>query len=65
MMKRPDQHGVNFSFLLGSVFMLLLIGVARANAQTTSYEFNDSHFHLTNNVQKSPNIHYFLGMTGI
>ena len=35
-----------------------------ARAQTNNYEFNDSHFHLTNNVQEGPTIHDFLNMMG-
>lgn len=31
-------------------------------AQTTAYEFNDSHFHLTNNIQEGPDIRDFLNM---
>lgn len=30
----------------------------------TEYEFNDSHFHLTNNVQEGPDIHAYLEMMG-
>jgi hypothetical protein len=41
-----------------------LITAAPARAQTNSYEFNDSHFHLTNNVQQGPNIRDFLNMMG-
>src|SRR6476659_915464 len=43
---------------------LLLISVTPARTQTNSYEFNDSHFHLTNNVQEGPNIRDFLNMMG-
>jgi hypothetical protein len=32
--------------------------------QTHNYEFNDPHFHLTNNVQEGPNIRDFLNMMG-
>ena len=35
-----------------------------SNAQTTGYEFNDSHFHLTNYIQNGPDIHEFLRMMG-
>ena len=35
-----------------------------ANAQTGGYEFNDSHFHLTNYVQNGTDIHTFLPMMG-
>jgi len=33
------------------VLVLLFIIVAPTRTQTNNYEFNDSHFHLTNNVQ--------------
>jgi hypothetical protein len=33
-------------------------------SQTNNYEFNDSHFHLTINIQKGPTIHEFLNMMG-
>ena len=45
------------------VALLFLIGVP-ASSQTNNYEFNDSHFHLTNNIQEGPNIHNFLNMMG-
>jgi hypothetical protein len=48
----------------GSIAALLLFSVTPAPAQTGNYEFNDSHFHLTNNVQEGPNIHDFLNMMG-
>ena len=31
-------------------------------AQTPAYDFNDSHFHLTNNIQEGPDIRDFLNM---
>lgn len=43
----------------------LLLGVAPAQAQTPpDYEFNDSHFHLTNYIQEGTNIHDFLNIIG-
>ena len=42
----------------------LLFVSAPACSQTNNYEFNDSHFHLTNNIQEGPNIHEFLNMMG-
>src|SRR5579862_4689318 len=42
-----------------------LLNAARlANAQTGGYEFNDSHFHLTNYIQNGTDIHTFLPMMG-
>jgi predicted TIM-barrel fold metal-dependent hydrolase len=49
---------------VGSFAVLLLVMVTPARSQTNNYEFNDSHFHLTNNVQEGPNIHDFLNMMG-
>ena len=34
---------------------------AVAAAQTPAYDFNDSHFHLTNNIQEGPDIRDFYG----
>jgi hypothetical protein len=50
--------------LIGPIAVLLLISATPAHTQTNNYEFNDSHFHLTNNVQEGPNIRDFLGMMG-
>jgi hypothetical protein len=50
--------------LLGPVAVLLLVSVAPVRSQTSNYEFNDSHFHLTNNIQEGPTIHDFLSMMG-
>jgi len=44
--------------------LVLLVRVAPARSQTANYEFNDSHFHLTNNIQEGPTIHDFLNMMG-
>jgi hypothetical protein len=38
----------------GPIAVLLPIGVTPAHAQTNGFEFNESHFHLTNNVQEGP-----------
>jgi len=48
--------------LAGPIATLLLFCVPQARAQTNNYEFNDSHFHLTNNVQEGPSIRDFLNM---
>ena len=42
----------------------LLSAAWLSNAQTSGYEFNDSHFHLTNYIQNGPDIHEFLRMMG-
>src|SRR5580698_4128198 len=46
------------------IAVLLLIGAAPAHAQRNEFQFNDAHFHLTNNVQEGPNIRDFLNMMG-
>ena len=49
-------------FVLLGAFFLVTIGPAQS--QTSQYEFNDSHFHLTNNIQEGPDIHDFIKMMG-
>jgi hypothetical protein len=49
---------------VGSIIVLFLLSVSPAHSQNNNYEFNDSHFHLTNNVQEGPNIRDFLSMMG-
>ena len=44
--------------------LVLLVRVPPVRSQTSNYEFNDSHFHLTNNIQEGPTIHDFLNMMG-
>lgn len=48
--------------LAGSIVATFLISSTSPFAQTGNYEFNDSHFHLTNNVQEGPSIGVFLKM---
>jgi len=54
----------------GRILFLIVLGssgacVVPANPQTTdTYEFNDSHVHLTNNVQEGPSIRALLTMMG-
>ncbi len=49
---------------------LILIGLVLLNAgrpshgQTKTYEFNDSHFHLTNYIQQGTDIHEFIRIMG-
>ena len=50
--------------IVGPIAVLLLIGAGTAHAQNNEFEFNDSHFHLTNNVQEGPNVRDFLNMMG-
>ena len=48
----------------GAILFLLFAGIAGALPQSSDPEFNDSHFHLTNNIQEGPDIHDFLKMMG-
>ena len=50
------------SFLL--IALGLLSSTTIVEAQATNYEFNDSHFHLTNYIQEGTNIHDFLNIIG-
>ncbi|HEU4624526.1 MAG TPA: amidohydrolase family protein [Steroidobacteraceae bacterium] len=43
---------------------LLAVTVAGARAAPATYDFNDSHFHLTNYVQEGTDIHRFLTIMG-
>jgi hypothetical protein len=49
---------------IGAIALCLLIRVAPARSQGSQPEFNDAHFHLTNNIQEGPNIRDFLDMMG-
>jgi hypothetical protein len=49
--------------IVAPIALLFLVGVPVCS-QTNNYEFNDSHFHLTNNIQEGPTIHEFLNMMG-
>src|ERR1700730_16179196 len=48
-----------------SLLAAAILGVlAIATSQTPAYEFNDSHFHLTNYIQEGADIHAFLKIMG-
>jgi hypothetical protein len=63
-MKRFSTQYMQWLLFFGPIAVLLAMSVSPAHAQTNNYEFNDSHFHLTNNVQEGPSIRDFLGMMG-
>ena len=63
-MRRFSLQYAQRILLVGLIAVFLLISATPARSQTHIYEFNDSHFHLTNNVQEGPNIHDFLNMMG-
>jgi hypothetical protein len=47
-----------------AIVLVLLVRVPPVRSQTSNYEFNDSHFHLTNNIQEGPTINDFLNLMG-
>jgi hypothetical protein len=48
--------------LLAPALFLSHLFAATLSAQTSNYDFNDSHFHLTNFTQEGPSIREFLAM---
>lgn len=46
------------------MFAAFVLAVPVAYAQTNQYQFNDSHFHLTNYIQEGPSLSTFLAMMG-
>jgi hypothetical protein len=63
-MRRLPLQCAQCLLFAGSIAVLLLCSATPARAQTSNPEFNDSHFHLTNNVQEGPSIRDFLNMMG-
>src|SRR5215813_3528624 len=63
-MKRFSTQATQWLLWFAPIAVLLQMSLTPAHAQTNSYEFNDSHFHLTNNVQEGPSIRDFLNMMG-
>jgi hypothetical protein len=63
-MRKLPLQGAQRLLFVGPLAVLWLIGVMPAVAQNDHYQFNDSHFHLTNNVQQGPSIRDFLNMMG-
>jgi hypothetical protein len=63
-MKGFASRCVRRSLLVGPIAALFLFNAASSWSQSSNYEFNDSHFHLTNNIQEGPGIREFLNMMG-
>ena len=63
-MKTASQKYARLLLNAGTLATLLFSYVPSASAQTENYEFNDSHFHLTNNIQEGPSIRDLLNMMG-
>jgi hypothetical protein len=48
-----------------AIVILFFAATARSHtSETNQYEFNDSHCHLTNNIQEGPSVRDFLNMMG-
>jgi hypothetical protein len=60
-MKQTRSNFRHFPSLKGVGFFYLL---AALSAQQPQFEFNDSHFHLTNYIQEGTDIHKFLEIMG-
>ena len=52
------------TLLFMRIVLAILVASAFAQAQTDTYELNDSHFHLTNYIQEGTPIRDFLGIMG-
>lgn len=63
-MKKSSSRCVRWFLLAGLFAGFLFSAVTPVRAQTGSYEFNDSHFHLTNNIQEGPSIRDLMDMMG-
>ena len=63
-MNRLESRFPRRLLLVGPIAALFLFNAALGYSQSSNYEFNDSHFHLTNNIQEGPGIREFVGMMG-
>jgi len=58
------SRSVRHSLFVGPIAALFLFKATPVWSQSGKYEFNDSHFHLTNFIQEGPRIREFLSMMG-
>jgi Amidohydrolase len=63
-MKSVPRHSVRGWLLVALIAVFFFVSARPAISQTIDYEFNDSHFHLTNFIQEGPTIREFLKMMG-
>lgn len=63
-MNGPASKSGRRSLLVGLIVGLFLFNATPGWSQSSNYEFNDSHFHLTNNIQEGVGIREFLDMMG-
>ncbi len=65
MKDKPESRRHQWALAVSGVCLLLLALCAPGVAQSSNqYEFNDSHFHLTNYIQEGTDIHDFLKIMG-
>jgi hypothetical protein len=58
-MNGPASKSGRRSLLVGLIVGLFLFNATPGWSQSSNYEFNDSHFHLTNNIQEGVGIREF------
>jgi Amidohydrolase len=63
-MKMVPMYRARTLWIAVSAAAILLCSATPLGAQSGTYEFNDSHFHLTNNIQEGPSIRDLLNMMG-
>jgi hypothetical protein len=63
-MKVAPMYRTRRLWIAVSAAVILFCCATRSHAQNGTYEFNDSHFHLTNNIQEGPSIRDLLNMMG-
>jgi hypothetical protein len=63
-MKMVPMYRARTLWIAVSAAAILFCSATPLGAQSGTYEFNDSHFHLTNNIQEGPSIRDLLNMMG-
>ena len=63
-MKVAPMYRTRRLWIAVSAAVILFCCATPSHAQNGTYEFNDSHFHLTNNIQEGPSIRDLLNMMG-
>ena len=63
-MKSVLVQSARRALLVALIAVLFLVSAGPARSQTNNYQFNDSHFHLTNFIQEGPTVREFLNMMG-
>jgi hypothetical protein len=62
--RTPFLHRVRGMIIVGPMAVFFPFCAATARSQADDYDFNDTHFHLTNNVQEGPSVSDFLNLMG-